>query len=141
MTWGNGGLNFDTSQIGTIFSLGGIFLFTYQLFLYARIERWLGPLRTFRWGIILSIPVFFVLPNVGLLHRDAETYPNWMIWAATVACQCLRTCGALQAFTSSFIMTANSCPSHSRGSANGLTQSFGAASRMVWSLISLIISN
>ncbi|KAJ1561843.1 hypothetical protein HK405_002557 [Cladochytrium tenue] len=86
-----GGLAFTTSDIGIVFSVGGVSLFFYQLFLYAPIERRLGPLGTFKWGILFSLP----------------------------------------AFTSSFILTANSCPAHSRGSANGLTQSFGAFSRMV----------
>jgi hypothetical protein len=96
MSWEYGGLNFDTSHIGLVFSIGGISLFIYQLFLYAPIERRFGPLKTFRWGIIFSIPVFFIIPNVGLLHSDSEINANWMIWTATIGCQCLRTCAALQ---------------------------------------------
>ncbi|KAI9324081.1 major facilitator superfamily domain-containing protein [Zopfochytrium polystomum] len=130
-SWEEGGLSFDTSNIGVVFSVGGVALFVYQIFMYAPIERALGPLKTFKWGIIFSLPAFVILPNTGLLHTPSEASASWLIWGIVFVCQCLRTCAGLQAFTSSFIMTANSTPAHSRGSANGLSQSFGAFSRMV----------
>ncbi|KAJ1555812.1 hypothetical protein HK405_012558 [Cladochytrium tenue] len=126
-----GGLGFTTTDIGLVFSLGGASLVMYQLFLYAPIERRLGPLKAFRWGILCSLPVFLVLPNTGLLQPAGEAEITWLVWTVVIACQVMRTCAGLQAFTSSFILTANSCASHSRASANGLTQAFGAFSRMV----------
>jgi hypothetical protein len=106
-----GGLSFSTSDLGLVFSIGGLSLFIYQLFLYAPIERALGPLRAFRWGLYVSVPVFLVLPHASMIaDSDAwRTVPwrGWSIWVWVVTCQCLRTCGGLQAFTSSFIMTAN----------------------------------
>ncbi|KAJ3207582.1 hypothetical protein HDU67_007373 [Dinochytrium kinnereticum] len=122
-----GGLNFSTSDLGIVFSIGGVFLFVYQLFVYPPLELWLGALKTFRWGVILSIPVFLALPNVGIFGGAVP--PPWgdddergkAFFGDHVG----------EAFTSAFIMTANACPSHSRGSANGVAQAFGAFGRMV----------
>ncbi|KAJ3095020.1 hypothetical protein HDU97_007351 [Phlyctochytrium planicorne] len=119
-----GGLNFTTSDIGIVFSAGGAVLFGYQLLIYPVLERKMGSLKTFRWGIILCIPVFLLLPNVTSFGQLAS--PPWGDDIGNVA-----NITAPAAFTSSFLMTANSCPSHSRGSANGVSQSFGALGRMV----------
>jgi hypothetical protein len=39
-----------------VFSSGGVALFVYQLFMFAPIEKLLGTLKTFRWGILVTIP-------------------------------------------------------------------------------------
>ncbi|KAJ3155796.1 hypothetical protein HK101_001521 [Irineochytrium annulatum] len=127
----SGGLSFTTSDIGTVFAFGGVFLFVYQIFIFPRMERAFGSLRCFRMGVLLCIPVFLLVPNLSDLVPEGEVKAGWSVWVSVIALQALRTCASLQAFTSSFIMTSNACPSHSRGSANGISQSFGAFGRMV----------
>ncbi|KAJ3111220.1 hypothetical protein HDU96_005898, partial [Phlyctochytrium bullatum] len=70
-----GGLNFSTTDLGLVFTVGGAFLLVYQLCVYPPLERHLGALKTFRWGVVLSIPVFFALPNVALVGGLAP--PPW----------------------------------------------------------------
>ncbi|KAI8854160.1 hypothetical protein BC829DRAFT_380445 [Chytridium lagenaria] len=109
-----GGLNFSTSDLGIVFSIGGIFLFIYQLFIYPPLESRLAHLGDDD-------------ETHGFGDHAGSGKVGWISWGVVVFCQVLRTCLSLQAFTSSFIMTANACPSHSRGSANGVSQAFGAS--------------
>ncbi|KAJ3415819.1 hypothetical protein HDV05_004092 [Chytridiales sp. JEL 0842] len=124
------GLDFTTSDIGMIFSYGGISLFVYQFFLFTPLEKRLGALKGFRYGLLSTIPAFILLPNIPSLQMGEVG-----VWVLVVGCQILRTCGALQALTCSFIMTSNCVETRSRGSVNGITQSIGAAARMVAPII------
>ncbi|KAI9203836.1 major facilitator superfamily domain-containing protein [Polychytrium aggregatum] len=131
LPYAKGGVNFDTTQIGFVFSFGGLTLIVYQLWLYAPIERRLGALLTFRTGILMTIPAFLILPSVSWLYVTA----GWSLWTMLFILQGLRTMFGFQAMTSTFIMVANSTTARSRGSINGLAQTFAAMARMVGPII------
>ncbi|KAI8923589.1 major facilitator superfamily domain-containing protein [Entophlyctis helioformis] len=127
-----GGLGFISSDQGIAFTVAGICLFVYQLFVYAAVERRFGTLRTFQLGLLLSLPGFMMMPLAANVYN--EQAPAFM-WAIVGVAQMLRTVGGLQAFTCTFVMMSNSVATKSRGSLNGFGQMMGAVGRMIGPII------
>ena len=125
LPFGEGGLEFDSSTMGKAYSIGGISLFFFQIFLFGPIERYLGTLRTFQTGLLFSLPSFLLLPLAGLV-RENET----AVWVLIGMAQVLRACAGVQAFTAVFLMVSNSITTESRGSLNGIGQTLGSLGRM-----------
>ena len=111
--------------MGKAYSIGGISLFLYQVFLFGPIERRLGTLRTFQTGLIFSLPAFILLPLAGLVREDEVA-----VWVFIGLAQVLRACAGVQAFTAVFLMVSNSITAESRGSLNGIGQTLGSLGRM-----------
>lgn len=129
-----GGIGWESQQIGSAFSFGGLMLLCIQP-TYPYIEKWLGPLKVFRLGVLLTIPSFLLLPRISwfLVGEDARKFNSetaW-IWVMVFGCAALRSVASLQAYTSIFILIANACPVGSRGTLNGFAQSMGSLSQLV----------
>ena len=120
-----GGLEFDSSTMGKAYSIGGISLFVYQMFLFSPIERYLGTLRTFQTGLLFSLPAFILLPTASLVRENTN-----LVWAIIGISHILRACAGVQAFTAVFLMVNNSITAESRGGLNGLGQTLGSLGRM-----------
>ena len=128
-----GGLEFDSSEMGKAYAIGGISLFLYQMFLFSRIERYLGTLRTFQSGLLFSIPAFLILPLANKFENRV------VVWVIIAFAQVFRACAGVQgicncltkAFTAVFIMVSNSITSESRGALNGTGQTLGSLGRML----------
>ncbi|KAL3900423.1 MAG: hypothetical protein SGCHY_001349 [Lobulomycetales sp.] len=107
-----GGLDWESKHIGMAFSFGGLSLLLFQMFIFYRIERRLGPIKTFRLGVSLLIPCFLVVPRtrwllVGLDNARQLNQETALIWVLVLACTALRSISSLMAFTSAFILIAN----------------------------------
>jgi hypothetical protein len=124
-----GGLGFDSSDQGTAYSLGGSLLFLYQLFAFPYIEKRFGILKTFQSGVLASIPIFIIMPLIGefAAYRDGR-FEFW-VWFWVTLINMIRNLAGVQAFTATFLMIANSCPSDYRGTINGIGQSVGSLGR------------
>lgn len=135
-----GGIGWESNQLGAAFSFGGAILVFYQIFCYHRIAELIGPLNSFKVGVIATIPAFVILPRTAYLlpeNLDGKELneKTWPIWTLVFLCYALRSISSLQAYTSSFILIANSCPSQYRGSVNGIAQSLGSFSQLIGPLI------
>jgi hypothetical protein len=125
----NGGLDFESSDQGIAFSIGGFLLLFYQLFIFVRVERALGVLNTFRTGVLFSLPAFFIMPFLGLTIKG-NGHSEWLLWILIGICQTLRNVSGVQAFTATFMMISNSVSSKYRGAINGFGQTLASFSRM-----------
>eukprot|EP00850_Spirogloea_muscicola_P002218 SM000008S22307 [mRNA] locus=s8:949641:953502:- [translate_table: standard] len=119
-----GGLHFGTNDVGLAQTAGGAALIPFQLLVYPRMVKYMGPLKTLRVGLIIGL-VMSLLPLVHLLGESGAT-----VHAAVTACMMLRSVGSLCGFTSIFILIVNSVsrPQH-LGAVNGLAQTGSAISR------------
>ncbi|RKP04172.1 hypothetical protein CXG81DRAFT_4176, partial [Caulochytrium protostelioides] len=126
-----GGPGFTTSEIGMLYSVGGIGLFLYQIFCFAPVERRLGVLTAFRMGVAATIPALLLLPYCGLLRPTGGV----LQWTAISLCILLRMVMGLQAMTCTFIMLANATTPATRGAANGLGQMTAAMGRMIGPIV------
>jgi len=101
-----GGLNFDSDRMGAAYSIGGVSLFIYQMFIFPLVEQRLGILRTFQTGLLFSLPAFVIMP----LSNNFIEQPVLM-WMMIGLSHVLRACAGVQAFVAVFMMISNSITS------------------------------
>jgi hypothetical protein len=53
------------SDIGIIQAGGGVFTLTFQILMYPSIAKKLKLVGTFRWGIVVGLPGFILMPEVN----------------------------------------------------------------------------
>eukprot|EP00850_Spirogloea_muscicola_P000518 SM000002S05598 [mRNA] locus=s2:1137741:1141602:+ [translate_table: standard] len=119
-----GGLHFGTNDVGLAQTAGGAALIPFQLLVYPRMVKYMGPLKTLRVGLVIAL-VMSLLPLVHLLGKSGAT-----VHVAVTVGMMLRSVGSLCGFTSIFILIVNSVslPQH-LGAVNGLAQTGSAISR------------
>lgn len=86
-------------------------------------------------GVLMAIPAFLMISRAGFFLdpslKDAKDFnSSKLVWILVYLCQTIRTVSSLSAFTSCFIMIANSAPNELRGSVNGIAQSLGSLAQM-----------
>lgn len=59
-----GGLGFDSTQIGIFYSITGSTLILFQLFLFKRLTGWLGKLFVLKSGLIFTLPLLLGMPHI-----------------------------------------------------------------------------
>ncbi|KAJ3368711.1 hypothetical protein GGF31_006135 [Allomyces arbusculus] len=128
-----GGVAFDSADIGFITSLNGVVTLVFQLLLFPMIERKLGPLTLFRVGTLLPIASHQLTPRVPQLWPGAS-HGTYRAIAAVL--QSLAGIGSTCAFTTVFVMVSNSALDKDKGSANGLGQTFASTARIIFPILS-----
>ncbi|ORY08249.1 MFS general substrate transporter [Basidiobolus meristosporus CBS 931.73] len=120
-----GGLHFTAKQTGLFLSFCGFLTPPLQWFLYPMLHRIFGPHKLFRLSMLSIAPVYFLIPFVSYLARDAENNEdaNHLVWIALLTLLGLRIACNIFSFTNCNILVANSTPSRKvLGSLNGITQ-------------------
>ncbi len=59
-----GGIGFTQSDIGLIQSIGGVFTLLFQIFMYPILAKRFSVLGTFRYGVLIGLPGFLLMPEV-----------------------------------------------------------------------------
>ncbi|KAJ3362773.1 hypothetical protein GGF32_005576 [Allomyces javanicus] len=128
-----GGVAFDSADIGFITSLNGVVTLVFQLLLFPTIERKLGPLTLFRVGTLLPIAAHQLQPRIPQLWPGAS-HGTYRAIAAVL--QSFAGIGSTCAFTTVFVMVSNSALDKDKGSANGLGQTFASTARIIFPILS-----
>ncbi|KNE72027.1 hypothetical protein AMAG_15970 [Allomyces macrogynus ATCC 38327] len=127
-----GGVAFDSADIGFITSLNGVVTLVFQLLLFPMIERKLGPLTLFRVGTLLPIAAHQLQPRIPQLWPGAS-HGTYRAIAAVL--QSFAGIGSTCAFTTVFVMVSNSALDKDKGSANGLGQTFASTARIIFPIL------
>ncbi|XP_062196912.1 protein ZINC INDUCED FACILITATOR-LIKE 1-like [Phragmites australis] len=109
-----GGLSLSSEDVGQVLAVTGASLLVYQFFIYPRINKVLGPVKSSRIAAILCIPILFAYPymtylsepGLSLILNIASVTKNYL--GATI-------------ITATFILQNNAVPQDQRGAANGLS--------------------
>ncbi|KAL5720447.1 hypothetical protein ACHQM5_013115 [Ranunculus cassubicifolius] len=108
-----GGLSFSTDKIGVVLSITGAGLLFFQLVLYPRVERRVGPIVTSRICSILSILVLQSYPFIAMLSGLTLTI---VLNCASI----LKNVFSISIITGLFVLQNNAVDQSQRGVANGL---------------------
>jgi len=136
-----GGLGFSSKEIGISLSIMGIvdllFIFTLFSFITARVSS----MTLLRVSIVLMVPCLLVYPVINYLVLTSTTAVVWTVLLINLSARgILSTC----VYTPVMAFINNSVPRHLMGRANGVGQTFAAATRgtgpafagLAWSLTS-----
>ncbi|XP_026461012.1 protein ZINC INDUCED FACILITATOR-LIKE 1-like [Papaver somniferum] len=109
-----GGLNYTTDNVGEVLSITGIGLFLFQLSLFQKLERILGPLMVARISAALSIVVLASYPFIAKLSGIS------LLLSINIA-SLLKSILSTSLFTGFVILQNNTVSQHQRGAANGIS--------------------
>ncbi|KAL5745588.1 hypothetical protein ACOSP7_026734 [Xanthoceras sorbifolium] len=110
----HGGLGFSSQDVGEVLSISGFGLLLFQLLLYPRIEKILGPLMITRLSAAISIPLLSSYPYIAMLSGITL---HMVINCASI----LRNTLSVSLVTGLFILQNNAVPQSQRGAANGIS--------------------
>jgi MFS family permease len=125
-----GGLGFETTDIGLVQALCGFCAVLIQLLLFQFIVKKIGKLGALRLGL-LSQSLMVATPQIALLIPLGKV----PLWAMLVGFAIVRAFWSSLAFTSMFILISNSAPPGRSGMANGLSHSITNVSRIITPVI------
>lgn len=108
-----GGLSFTTRDVGEVLAISGCSLLIFQLSVYRRIEKFLGPVPSARIAVIFTIPLLSIYP---LFNRLSGFTLKLVVNCASV----LKNILSVIVITALFILQNNSVEQHQRGAANGI---------------------
>jgi len=123
-----GGLGFQTDQIGLALSIMGVIEIIYIIFFFPRVNARFRDLSIFRWSLVIFIPVIALYPLSNIL---AGLEAEWALWTYLLVNLGLRGVSSTNVYTPVMIFINNSVPKHYMGRANGIGQAFVAAFRAV----------
>lgn len=109
-----GGLNFSTQDVGEVLAISGFGLLLFQLLLYPRVEKILGPIMITRLSAGISIPLLSSYPYIAMLS-------GLTLHIAINFASMLRNALSVSVVTGIFILLNNAVPQHQRGAANGIS--------------------
>ncbi|KAJ2077593.1 hypothetical protein H4R24_005033 [Coemansia sp. RSA 988] len=148
----DGGLGFASRGIGFSLAIAGVTVLYLQLVTYPRLEHKYGALSCYRTGQKFLIPAYLAMPFLSLLAagankavvgyaNEAEPLPwaslrECILWLLLVLVMLAKTTGAVLAFTSVNLLTANLAPSRAElGFMNGLQQVALCGTRVVGPIV------
>ncbi|KAL4572719.1 hypothetical protein LXL04_019501 [Taraxacum kok-saghyz] len=108
-----GGLNYTTEDVGTVLSVTGAGLLTFQFTLYPIMERIFGPIVVARIAGVLSIPLLTSYPFIAMLSGFALSLT---LNCASIAKNVL----SVSIITGTFMLQNKAVDQHQRGAANGI---------------------
>ncbi|KAM0877387.1 hypothetical protein ACQ4PT_035521 [Festuca glaucescens] len=108
-----GGLSLSSEDVGQTLAITGSSLLVYQLFLYPRINRVLGPIKSSQIAAGLCIPILFAYPYMTYLSEPGLSI---ILNIASV----IKNNLGVTIITGTFILQNNAVPQDQRGAANGL---------------------
>ncbi|KAK4753727.1 hypothetical protein SAY87_001831 [Trapa incisa] len=109
-----GGLSFSSQEVGEVLAISGLGLLFFQLLLYPRVEKILGPIRTTRLSAALSIPLLASYTYMAMLS-------GLILHIVLNLGSMLRNAFSVSAITGIFILLNNAAPQHQRAAANGIS--------------------
>ncbi|KAK8447208.1 hypothetical protein SEVIR_8G023400v4 [Setaria viridis] len=109
-----GGLSLSSEDVGQVLAVTGASLLVYELFLYPRINKVLGPVNSSRIAAILCIPILFAYPYMTYLSEPGLSI---VLNIASV----IKNNLSVTIITGTFILQNNAVPQDQRGAANGLS--------------------
>ncbi|KAG9454962.1 hypothetical protein H6P81_007866 [Aristolochia fimbriata] len=109
-----GGLSFTTEDVGQVLAVSGFGLLVFQLSLYSKVERILGPVNVSRVAAVLSIPLLQSFPFIALLSGLTL---HLVLNCASV----LKNVLSVSVITGLFLLQNNAVEQHQRGAANGIS--------------------
>lgn len=109
-----GGLGLSSQDVGQVLSVTGASLIVYQLSVYPRINKTLGPVKSSRIAAILAILILFAYPYMTYLSGAGLSI---ILNIASV----VKTNLAVTIVTSCFMLQNNAVAQDQRGAANGLS--------------------
>ncbi|KAG9454964.1 hypothetical protein H6P81_007868 [Aristolochia fimbriata] len=108
-----GGLSFSTKDVGQVLAISGVGLFVFQLGLYPKVERILGPVLVLRAAAALSIPLLQSYPFIAMLPGSTLSF-------AINCASLLKNVFVGSIITGLFLLQNNAVAQHQRGAANGI---------------------
>ena len=108
-----GGLGLSSVDVGQTLGITGGSLLVYQMFIYPRINKVLGPIKCCQIAAALCIPILFTYPYMTYLSGAALSI---ILTIASV----LKNNISATIITSIFILQNNAVSQDQRGAANGL---------------------
>ncbi|KAI3419059.1 MFS domain-containing protein [Psidium guajava] len=109
-----GGLNFSSQDVGEVLAISGFGLLLFQLLLYPRVEKILGPILITRLSAGISIPLLSSYPYIAMLS-------GLTLHIAINFASILRNALSVSGVTGIFILLNDAVPQHQRGAANGIS--------------------
>ncbi|KAJ1274034.1 hypothetical protein BS78_05G032300 [Paspalum vaginatum] len=109
-----GGLSLSTEDVGQVLAVTGTSLLVYQLLLYPRMNKVLGPIKSSRIAAVLCIPILFAYPYMTYLSEPGLSI---ILNIASV----IKNNLSVTIITGTFILQNNAVPQDQRGAANGLS--------------------
>lgn len=125
----DGGLALESGQLGTILALGGALMSVFQIIVFPRVEKRLGPLALAKLAMGVSIVAVCLIP---LTHAVVLSGAHWVtVWAFFIGTLFVKDSLALVAFTSIFMLISNSVKPNRRGAAQGLSMTVGSIGKSI----------
>ncbi|KAJ3048244.1 hypothetical protein HK097_010741 [Rhizophlyctis rosea] len=125
------GLGFNEKEVGASLCYQGVVTLLCQIFVYHRVEKALGPLKTLRTGILLtfiSTLLTATLPSIARIAAPSHT----LTFSLLLPILFLSSLGTMFCFTSTFLMVNESAPSPKElGKINGVAQMAACLARTV----------
>ncbi|KAI8812838.1 major facilitator superfamily domain-containing protein [Cladochytrium replicatum] len=130
----DGGLQLDTKQLGMILTINSSLVLLSQVLIYPRVASALGPLKTYRLGVLPYIPINLIFPFISLMVRD-RTQPlrrPSILYFTLSSLMSLKASFSNYSFTSTFILINNSAPTpRLLGTINGFGQTGATLARTI----------
>ncbi|XP_062202108.1 protein ZINC INDUCED FACILITATOR-LIKE 1-like isoform X3 [Phragmites australis] len=108
-----GGLSLSSENVGQVLAVTGASVLVYQLFVYPRINKVLGPIKSSQIAAIICMPILFAYPYMTYLSEPGLSI---VLNIASV----IKNNLGVTIITSTFILQNNAVPQDQRGAANGL---------------------
>ncbi|URE16918.1 major facilitator superfamily antiporter [Musa troglodytarum] len=108
-----GGLSFSSQDVGEVLSISGFGLLVFQILLYPRIEKLLGPVSSLRVASVLTIPLLAAYPFMSKLSGLQLTL---IVNCASL----LKNVLSVMIVIGLFILQNNAVSQEQRGAANGI---------------------
>ncbi|KAJ2819963.1 hypothetical protein FBU31_005365 [Coemansia sp. 'formosensis'] len=127
----DGGLGFDSRDIGYSLAISGLAVFYLQLVVYPRLEHRYGALYCYRLGLALLIPYLLLMPCLSSIAGNVMG-----LWLMLVGLLLVRVTGQVLAFTSINLLTVNLAPTREDlGFMNGAQQLAMSGTRVLGPLM------
>jgi len=129
----DGGLHFDTSQIGITSGVAGGFTILFQLLLYNRMVLFFGVINTYKLSALVSIVMMILVPMTNGLAptSGAKVEDSVLFWFVLITIVATYTIMSVAGFTTCSTMINNSVTHDKLGGVNGLAQTMLSLSRSI----------
>ncbi|GAB5592550.1 hypothetical protein Unana1_07450 [Umbelopsis nana] len=125
----SGGLGFNSKQLGTALTVGGMGMMFMQLVVYPRLQRRFGTLPVYRTMLAVAVMVLFAQ---GFIREFAQRQLYQALWTVLIITLFLKSASTTVLFTSSMILVAShGANSDKRGFINGLAETLAAGARAI----------
>ncbi|KAJ9061276.1 hypothetical protein DSO57_1022190 [Entomophthora muscae] len=123
----DGGLGFNSTDIGALGSAMGEVLVFIQMLLFVRIQERVGTLNLLCGAYLLYIPLYSAMPLVRTML--VSNHPR-LAWGLLLLLNSVKTFCVVVGFTTTNILLPESCPNKaSLGKINGISNSLGSLMR------------